>query len=235
MRLNRFLAECGVDSRRKCDHLILQGRVSVNDVVEQRLGVKIDETSDRVKINGKLLKRPERLEYIVLNKPKGYVSTTSDERARKTVCDLVRGHNRLFPVGRLDIDTTGLLLLTNDGDLAYQLSHPKFNAPKIYRVILGSSLKQSDKSKLETGIHLQEGRTSPCKIDFPSPTDKRLVHVTLHQGWNRQVRRMFAKVGYEVTELRRIGIASVRLDSLELGSWRHLTAEEVDRLRKGAF
>jgi len=231
IRLNKFLAECGVESRRKCDALILEGRVTVNDKTVTTLGLKIDEKADNVKINGKLLSQPAEFEYIILNKPKGYVSTVADDQSRKTVLTLVNTKNRLFPVGRLDMDTTGLLLLTNDGELSYKLTHPKYEIDKTYAVTLNSILKSSDKQKLESGIYLEEGKTSECKIEYPNMKNKRLLHITIHQGWKRQIRRMFAKLDYNVLELKRIIVASLNLNGLRIGEWRKMSLKEVHELK----
>ncbi|MFQ5770878.1 MAG: pseudouridine synthase [bacterium] len=233
MRLNKYLAECGVGSRRKCDDLIVEGRVLINDMTETKLGVKIDEKTDKVQINGKLLKHPQHLEYFILNKPKGYITTTSDEKGRKTVLDLVKTKTRIFPVGRLDVDTSGLLLLTNDGELSFRMTHPKFEVDKIYEVKLDFVLTIADRKKLESGVYLEEGITSNCKIEFPDLKNKQLLHITLHQGWKRQVRRMFAKLGYQVLELKRIGLASLKLNGLQVGEWREMTTAEVNHLKNG--
>ncbi|MFQ5864101.1 MAG: pseudouridine synthase [bacterium] len=231
MRLNKYMAECGVGSRRTCDQMIMDGLVSVNDVIEKRLGTKIEEKRDEVKINGKLIKRPQKFEYIILNKPKGCVTTVSDEKKRKTVVDLVKSEIRIFPVGRLDVDTSGLLLFTNDGDLAYRLTHPKFEIDKVYEVLLDKNLAESDRKELASGIVLEEGKTSHCAVEFPNKKNKRLVRLTIHQGWKRQIRRMFAALNYRVVELRRIGFGCLKLNGLALGAWRVLTDEEVSQLK----
>ncbi|NIR51417.1 rRNA pseudouridine synthase, partial [candidate division KSB1 bacterium] len=171
------------------------------------------------------------LEYILLNKPKGVVTTVSDEKSRKTVVDLISSDTRLFPVGRLDIDTTGLLLLTNDGELTYRLMHPKFNVDKTYEVYLDSELNKDDEINIENGIYLEEGKTAKCRIVFPESKNRRRVHLTIHQGWKRQIRRMFAHLGYHVLELKRIAMASLRLNGLAVGQWRKLSSEELNKLR----
>ncbi|TDI96448.1 MAG: rRNA pseudouridine synthase [Caldithrix sp.] len=232
IRLNKYLAECGVGSRRKCDQFILEGKVSVNGSIENRLGVKIDENTDSVKFADNLLKKVNRFEYILLNKPKGYVTTAADEKGRKTVLDLVNSKMRLFPVGRLDIDTNGLLLLTNDGDLTYKLTHPKFEVDKIYDVKLDRDLKLTDKKQLESGIDLEEGKTSKCTIQFQNPQDKTRVKMTLHQGWKRQVRRMFDELDYKVLMLRRISLAFLNLQGLRSGASRSLTVKEIEHLKR---
>lgn len=233
-RLNKYMAECGVGARRKCDEIILQGRVAVNGVATTQLGIKINETTDRVHLDGRLLRPLQRFEYIILNKPKGVVTTAVDEKARKTVLNLIPASTRLFPVGRLDADTTGLLLLTNDGDLAHRLTHPKFHVPKIYEARLDSELSREHKGQLEAGIQLEEGKTAPCRIAYLDRDNRRRVRITLHQGWNRQVRRMFEKLGYEVRGLRRVGFGGLNLRGLKIGAWRRLLPQEVARLRQAA-
>lgn len=225
------MAQCGIGSRRKCEKMIIEGLVSVNGVIEKRLGTKIDESRDRVQINGKLIKPNRNLQYVIINKPKGYVSTAWDEKARKTVVDLVKSKARLFPIGRLDIDTTGLLLLTNDGELAFRLTHPKFEVDKIYEVILDRNLAETDRKKLESGVTLEEGRTWPCTIEFPNKRNKKLVKMIIHQGWKRQIRRMFAQINYKVMELKRVGFGPLTLNGLVVGSSRHLTTQEVNQIR----
>lgn len=225
------MAECGLGSRRKCDQMILDGLVSINDVVEKKLGIRINERNDKVKINGRIIKRPSKLKYIILNKPKGYVTTVSDEKKRKTVLDLIKSKSRIFPVGRLDIDTTGLLLLTNDGELAYRLTHPKYQVDKIYEAILDRNLTEADRKKLESGIILQEGKTSRCSIEIPNIKNKKLVKITLHQGWRRQIRRMFAVLNYQIVELRRVEFGSLKLKGLPLGAFRALSEQEVNQLK----
>lgn len=226
------MAESGVASRRKCDELIAAGRVTVNGAVETRLGVKIDEERDRVKINGQSTEPVRQHEYFLLNKPKGYVTTASDEKGRKTVLDLVESGTRIFPVGRLDKDTTGLLLLTSDGELAYKLTHPRFNINKVYEAKLNRGLSSVDKKRLESGIKLEEGMTSESTVEFPNKTYRKMIRMTIHQGWKRQVRRMLAVLGYEVLELKRIGLAFLNLDGLQRGGWRKLTGDEIADLKK---
>ncbi len=231
MRLNKYMAECGVGARRKCDEAISQGRVSVNGVVQTRLGVQINEKRDAVLVDGRRLRPAPRFEYILLNKPKGCVTTAADEKSRKTVLDLVKSKTRVFPVGRLDIHTTGLLLLTNDGELAYKLTHPKFGVEKIYEVMLDADLNESDRKKLQAGIDLEEGKTARCRIDFLDFDNRHVVHLTLHQGWKHQVRRMFESCGYQVLKLKRVGLGTLTLRGLRIGQWRKLTSLEIIRLQ----
>ena len=232
VRLNKYLADCGVGSRRACDLLISSGRVAVNRRVETRLGTRIDERNDEVWVDGRPLTRPDRFEYILLHKPKGVVTTAADELGRQTVLDLVRARVRVFPVGRLDKETTGLLLLTNDGALAYRLTHPRFKVPKTYEVLLDRPLTAEDRQTLQRGVVLEEGRTAPCSVRFPSARHKQRVHIILHQGWKRQVRRMFAQLGYDVRALKRLAMGPLSLDGLKPGAWRRLNAKEVAALKK---
>lgn len=232
VRLNKYLADCGVGSRRKCDQLILQGKVSVNGVVETRLGVQIDVTADSVMFENQPLTGVQRFEYYLLNKPKGVLTTARDERGRTTVVDLIRTRARIYPVGRLDKDTTGLLLLTNDGLLAYRLMHPKFGVEKIYEVTLDKPLAEPDRKQLQAGIELEEGVTSESRIDYLLPGDRKRLQITIHQGWKRQIRRMFAARGYEVRTLTRTGIGFLRLENLRPGDCRELTKREIAQLKK---
>lgn len=234
MRLNKYLAQSGVASRRKCDDLISRGAVSINGKSVTELGIKIDPHQDHVCVNGKPIHRQRRAEYVLLNKPKGVVSTAADDKRRKTVLDLVPSKARLFPVGRLDIDTTGLLLLTNDGELAYRLTHPKFEINKVYEVVLDQDLSDEDRSKIESGIVLEEGKTSACRIVFPVRTSRKIVRLTMHQGWKRQIKRMFDTVGYTVADLRRLQLGCLKIEGLNTGAWRKLTAIEIHQIKKMA-
>jgi len=231
IRLNKYLAACGVGSRRKCDELILSGAVSVNDAVEQRLGVKIDADKDLVKFQNRPVQPAKKYEYYILYKPMGVVTTASDEKSRKTVVDYVETSARVFPVGRLDIDTTGLVLLTNDGDLTYKLTHPRFNVEKVYEVVLDRPLTAEDKRKLEAGIQLEEGLTSPSKIRYRRSGSQKEIQMIIHQGWKRQIRRMFAALDYEVKHLRRTAVATLKLTGLRPGDYRELTAKELETLK----
>lgn len=232
VRLNKYLAGCGVASRRACDRLIADGKVMVNGRVEQRMGTRIDAFVDSVVVENQVLRPAGKAVYLLLNKPKGVVTTASDEKGRKTVLDLVRCRERVFPVGRLDINTTGLLLLTNDGALAFHLTHPRFEVDKVYEAKLDRELDEPDRLQLEAGIRLEEGVTSPCQIYSPDKRQKTQVRVTLHQGWKRQIRRMFDAVGYKVVELKRVKLASLDLADLLPGEYRSLTSVEVAQLTK---
>ena len=232
VRLNKYLADCGVASRRKCDELIEKGRVSVNGLVEQTLGTKIDIEHDQVSVDNKPVSRNLNHEYILLNKPAGFVTTSSDERDRITVMHLIQSKNRLFPVGRLDKESQGLLLLTNDGELTYRLTHPKFHVPKVYQARLNKRLLEKDRRQFEKGIELEEGITAPCKVVVKNFNSNQQIRITLYQGWKRQIRRMFDHLGYRVVALKRVKIGSLQLGQLPEGQWRSLTQKEVETLRK---
>ena len=233
LRLQKYLAEAGVASRRKCEELMLQGRVEVNGVKVTEMGTKV-AAGDVVKVDGKEVKQEEKKGYILLNKPVGYITTAKDQFSRKTVLDLIEGVNeRIYPVGRLDYDTSGLLLLTNDGDLAYKLTHPSREADKVYHAKIKGVLSDNEIQAFKTGIRIDDYTTSPAKIKvLERTTTDSLIEVTIHEGKNRQVRRMFEALGHTVLKLSRISIGPVKLGSLEEGSWRHLTPDEIKSLKK---
>lgn len=230
MRLAKFLAHAGVASRRAAEVLIAEGRVTVGREVVTDPARDVDESS-RVALDGQLLK-PEPLEVHMLNKPKGVVSTAQDTHGRKTVVELVRSPRRLYPVGRLDADSTGLLLLTNDGTLADLLTHPRYGVEKVYRAkVAPSRIPERVLSELRAGVVLDDGRTAPAKVRF---SGSGVVEVTLREGRKRQVRRMFEAVGYRVMELERVAFGPLGLRGLEPGESRRLSRTEVDRLSKAA-
>jgi len=224
---------CGVGSRRKCDEYIAQGLVEVNGEVIQQMGTQVDPEKDVVKFRGKPVKPARNFIYILLNKPLRVVTAVTDDRHRKTVVDLIRINERIFPVGRLDYNTTGALLLTNDGDLAYTLAHPKFHVSKIYRVLLDRKIRPIDLYRCEHGLELDGKVTAPCKIKELRIIDNgSYLEVELHEGRNRQIRRMFEMLGYRVRELHRIEFAGLRVSDMREGQWRLLTREEVQRLKQ---
>ncbi|HTR81866.1 MAG TPA: pseudouridine synthase [Bacteroidota bacterium] len=234
IRLNRFIAMAGVASRRKAEELITRGDVTVNKQVVTDLSTKVSPSTDRVAINGKNISIEEKSVYLVLNKPKDYITTARDERNRKTVYDLVRTRERIFPVGRLDRNTTGVLLFTNDGELAHRLMHPSHQIEKTYHVEVTGSIEQKDIEKMKKGVHLEDGKTSPARISpVPGTKNKNLV-ITIHEGRNRQVRRMLESLGYEVKRLERIEYAGLTSEGLGRGRWRYLSRPEVDRLKRAA-
>jgi 23S rRNA pseudouridine2605 synthase len=232
VRLNRFLAMAGVSSRRKAEELILAGEVKVNGNIVTNLATKISPQRDRVVVGSKTVAAEEHLIYVVLNKPKDYITTASDERGRKTVFDLVRTRERIFPIGRLDRNTTGVLLLTNDGVLASRLMHPSHHVTKTYRITLETGLDEKHASKIERGVFLEDGKTAPAHLDILSGTKRRGVVLAIHEGKNRQVRRMFESLGYEVKRLDRIEYGGITVQGLKRGGWRFLSAREVSSLKK---
>ena len=230
IRLNRYIANAGVCSRRDADLLIKQGTIKVNGVIVDQLGSKV-KRGDKVQYNGKLLS-PERQVYVLLNKPKDFITTMDDPEGRKTVMDLVKlkGGQRVYPVGRLDRKTTGLLLLTNDGDLAKRLSHPSGNVGKLYEVELDHAISVEDFSSLEKGIKLEDGFIKPDEIAVVSK-DRRSIGVRLHSGKNRIVRRMFQHLGYEIARLDRVMYAGLTKKDIPRGKWRFLSEKEVIQLK----
>lgn len=231
MRLNKFIAHCGICSRREADELITAGVIRVNERVATELGMKIDPKKDKVYYDEKLL-RGEKMVYLLLNKPKGYISTVDDPRKRKTVMDLVGGacKERIYPVGRLDRATTGLLLMTNDGDLTTKLTHPRYGVKKVYSVTVDKNLKHEDLRKLKEGVHLHDGFAQADVIEFTG-TSKKEVGMEIHMGKNRIVRRMFDNIGFEVVRLDRVLFAGLTKKNLPRGTYRFLTQKEVDFLK----
>ena len=235
VRLNKFLANAGVCSRREADEFIQAGVVTVNGEVVTELGTKILRT-DTVMFHDTPV-TPEKKVYVLLNKPKDYVTTSDDPQQRKTVMDLVKGacQERIYPVGRLDRNTTGVLLLTNDGDMASKLTHPKFLKKKIYHVYLDKNVTAHDMQQIAEGIMLDDGEIKADDIQYADPVDKKQVGIEIHSGKNRIVRRIFESLGYRVTKLDRVQFAGLTKKNLRRGDWRYLTEEEVDRLRMGAY
>ena len=231
MRLNKYLAHAGIASRRKADELIKKGLVKVNGEVVTEMGYRVLHT-DKVSFQGKNI-RPEKNVYVLLNKPKDVISTTKDERRRKTVVDVIRQATRarVYPVGRLDRNTTGLLLLTNDGDLTRKLTHPSCEIEKIYLARLDKNLSEKDFEQIKAGIKLEEGIAKVDDIAFPVPDDHAQVGLELHIGWNRVVRRIFESLGYKVMALDRVVFAGLTKKDLPRGKWRHLTNQEVITLK----
>lgn len=229
IRLNKYIADGGVASRRTADELIESGKVTVNGAIVIDLGTKVTKT-DLVAVNGEPVSFQKHLTYILLNKPKDVITTVSDELKRKTVFDIVKIHSRLFPVGRLDRNTTGALLLTNDGELAYRLTHPKFEVPREYIVKVDKKITFEDAKKISEGLELEDGLTSPCII-YVDPVDKQRARLEIKEGKNREVRRMFEFLGYDVKSLDRKSYSFLTTKGLERGQYRHLTRYEIDRLR----
>ncbi len=232
IRLNRYIANSGVCSRRKADELIEAGVVSVNGEVVTELGVKVDPAKDEIRYNGERLKR-EKMVYVLLNKPKDYITTTDDPQERRTVMQLVAKatRERIYPVGRLDRNTTGLLLLTNDGNLAEKLAHPRNNVVKIYNVELDKNLTQGDFNKISFGLELEDGFVKPDVISFVQGGSKREVGIQIHSGKNRIVRRIFEHLGYAVIKLDRVVYANLTKKDLTRGRWRYLEEQEIIQLK----
>ena len=235
LRLNKYLANAGVCSRREADEFIQAGVVTVNGEVVTELGTKVLR-SDEVKFHDQPVTMEKKV-YVLLNKPKDYVTTSDDPQQRKTVMDLVKNAcpERIYPVGRLDRNTTGVLLLTNDGDLASKLTHPKYLKKKIYHVFLDKNVTAHDLQQIAEGIQLEDGEIKADDVQYASPTDKKQVGIEIHSGKNRIVRRIFESLGYRVQKLDRVQFAGLTKKNLKRGDWRYLTEEEVDRLRMGAY
>ena len=235
LRLNKFLANAGVCSRREADEFIQAGVVTVNGEIVTELGTKILRT-DEVKFHDQPVSIEKKV-YVLLNKPKDYVTTSDDPQQRKTVMDLVKNAcpERIYPVGRLDRNTTGVLLLTNDGDLASKLTHPKYLKKKIYHVYLDKNVTARDLQQIAEGIQLEDGEIKADDVQYAHPTDKKQVGIEIHSGKNRIVRRIFESLGYRVQKLDRVQFAGLTKKNLKRGDWRYLTEEEVDRLRMGAY
>ena len=235
IRLNKFLANAGVCSRREADEFIQAGVVTVNGEVVKELGTKVLRTDD-IRFQDKPVIIEKKV-YVLLNKPKDCVTTSDDPQQRKTVMDLVKGicPERIYPVGRLDRNTTGVLLLTNDGDLASKLTHPKFLKKKVYHVFLDKNITAYDMQRIAEGIELEDGEVHADAIDYPDENDKSQVGIEIHSGKNRIVRRIFEHLGYRVVKLDRVQFAGLTKKNLRRGDWRFLTEKEVEMLRMGAF
>lgn len=236
-RLQKILANAGVASRRKCEELIQQGKVAVNDVVVTELGAKADPDRDVITVNGRPIKREQKI-YLMFHKPKGVITTMSDPKGRSTVRDYLNGiKERVYPVGRLDYDSEGLLLLTNDGELAHKLTHPKHHVPKTYHATVERVPHGNDLERLKKGIKLEDGMTAPAEVEYHDvdPDGKyATISITIHEGRNRQVRRMFEAIHHPVTRLKRVSFGGISLGGLQRGKYRKLTQEEAQRLRDAA-
>ena len=235
VRLNKFIANSGVCSRREADNFILAGVVTVNGEVVTELGTKVNINTDDIRFNGERLKGENKI-YIVMNKPKGYVTTASDPHADKTVMDLLKGcPSRVFPVGRLDKNTTGVLMFTNDGEIAEKLTHPSYDKKKIYQVSLDSKLRQEDFEKILSGVELSDGVIAADELEYIEEDDHRKLGIEIHSGKNRIVRRIFESLGYEVKALDRVYFAGLTKKGLKRGEWRYLSEGETNLLRMGAY
>ena len=234
-RLQKYLANSGVASRRKCEELILQGKVEVNGKVVTELGTKINPEEDIVKFNGKEVKQVEKMVYILLNKPIGYVTTADDQFGRETVLDLVKVKERIVPVGRLDMYTSGALILTNDGDFVYKVTHPKHEIEKTYTVTVNGIIQNSEVEQLRKGVKIDDYITKPAKVKILKTDiekDISRLEITIHEGKNRQVRKMCEAVNRKVLALHRSKIGGIGVKDIELGKWRYLRENEIQKLVK---
>lgn len=230
-RIQKILAQMGIASRRKAEELIIEGRVTVNGKIAT-LGMKADPAKDHIKVDGRLLVRPEPKIYLVFNKPVGVVTSLSDPEGRPTIKDFLKGIKyRVFPVGRLDYDSEGLLLITNDGDFAHRILHPSKKMPKTYIVKVKGIIEEDGMERLRSGVRLEDGLTAPAKAKrIRKSENNSWVEITIYEGRKRQVRRMLEKVGHPVIKLRRIAIGSLKLGDLRPGEMRRLTQEEIKKI-----
>lgn len=232
MRINKYLASIGIASRRKVDELIEEGRVKINGKTAN-LGDQVDPQKDIVEVDGKKVGEKEKLVYIALNKPEGYTSTAAHIKGEKSVLELIESPVRLYPVGRLDRDSTGLIILTNDGELALKLTHPKFHVPKTYEVKVLGNVSKTQIEMMEKGIKLEEGTTKPAKVQIKmqSLPHHSILEITLYEGKKRQIRRMLATLHLHVLDLKRTSIGQVKIGNLPLGKFRNLSEEEIKSLK----
>jgi 23S rRNA pseudouridine2605 synthase len=235
IRLNRYLAMAGVGSRRRNDELIASGAVKVNGRKVVELGTKVKLGVDIVSVHGNPVHPPQHYVYILLNKPKDCITTLSDEKDRTTVMDWVKVKERVFPIGRLDRNTTGVLLLTNDGELTHALIHPKFEIEKIYKVSLEKPLRNEDFARLKKGVQLEDGVARANQAEIVQGTKRTKILLSLHEGRNREVRRIFEALGYDVKYLDRVSFAGLTFSGLQRGEWRYLTNLEVRYLKKNVI
>ena len=234
-RIQKILSQAGVASRRTAEELMLQGRVTVNGDVVRELGTKADPATDDIRVDGRRVKQAERPRYVLLYKPAGYVTTRSDPQRRSTVMDLIPGvREYVYPVGRLDYDTEGLLLLTNDGDLAARLTHPRHEVPRVYEVTVAGVPDAHDIERIAKGVTIEGRRTEPARVELAPGrhTATATLRITIAEGRNRQVRKMFEAVGHPVDSLKRVSIGPLRDARIKPGQWRDLTADEVRALKK---
>ena len=234
IRLQKFLANCGIASRRKCEELISQGKVSINGQVIQELGTKVNPQKDEVTCCGKKVENKQDLVYILLNKPIGDVTTAKDQFHRDTVLDLVKVKQRIVPVGRLDMYTSGALILTNDGDFVYHITHPKHEITKTYTVTVKGIIQNEEIQKLKEGVEIENYKTRPAKVRILKTDEEKnysRIEITIHEGKNRQVRKMCETIGRKVLALHRSKIGDIGVKNLDLGTWRYLTKNEVKKLK----
>ena len=231
-RLQKYMARCGVASRRKCEEIILSGEVKINDNIVSELGVKIDPEKDTVTYKGNIIKPEENKLYIMLNKPEGYITSVKDEKGRKTILDLVKVEERIYPIGRLDYDSSGLILLTNDGDIYNKIIHPRVNIGKKYIATCRGEFSKEEIKRFENGIDIGGYITADAKmtlldIEKKNNSVNSVVEIIIHEGKNRQIRRMCEALGHEVLSLKRVEVGNIKLGYLKKGQWRDLTEEEL--------
>ena len=228
-RLQKFMASCGVASRRKCEELIQSGKVKVNGVIVTELGIKVDKDKDRVEYDGKVIKPEEKKVYIMLNKPEGYITSLKDEKNRKTILDIVKVEERIYPIGRLDYDSSGLLLLTNDGEIYNKIIHPRVEITKKYIAVVKGEFKKNELEKFKQGVDIGGYITSPAKIKvLKFQDDKTTVEIGIHEGKNRQIRKMCSALNHNVLALKRVSIGEIKLGDLKRGEYRSLTKKELN-------
>jgi len=232
-RLQKYLARCGIASRRKCELLITEGKVKVNGEIITELGFKIDFEKDEIIYNGKIIKDEEKKKYIMLNKPLNTISSAKDERGRTTVVDLINISERIYPIGRLDFDTSGMLLLTNDGEIFNSIMHPSRKISKVYEAKIKGNPTIEEINRFCTGVVIDGYKTATAKFEvIKRGNDYSEVRITIHEGKNRQVRKMCDAIGHKVVKLKRVAIGDLRLGKLKIGEWRELTKNEFDYIRK---
>lgn len=234
IRLQKYLADCGIASRRKSEELIKQGQVKVNGKTITELGTKVIPNKDSVEYNGKKIELKKEYVYILLNKPIGYVTTVKDQFNRDSVLDLVKTNKRLVPVGRLDMYTSGALILTNDGDFVYKVTHPKHEIEKTYTVTIIGIVKKEEVEKLKKGVEIENYITKPAKVKILKIDEEKnqsRLEITIHEGKNRQVRKMCEAIGHKVLALHRSKIAGIDVKDIPLGKWRYLTSKEVNKIK----
>lgn len=241
-RLQKYMARCGVASRRKCEEIILNGEVKVNGLVVNQLGIKVNGETDKIEYNNTIIVPEEKKVYIMLNKPEGYITSVKDEKGRKTILDIVNVEERIFPIGRLDYDSSGLLLLTNDGEIYNNIIHPRVELNKTYIAVCEGSFLKDDIYKFKTGIDIGGYITSNANIEIISEEKvfvrkynkeiiKSTVEITIHEGKNRQIRRMCAALNHPVESLKRISVGQIKLGYLKKGQWRNLTEDEINYIK----
>lgn len=228
-RLQKYMASCGVASRRKCEEIILAGKVKVNGALVSEVGTKIDPLNDKVECEGKIISKEDKKVYIMLNKPEGYISSVKDEKDRKTILDIVKVEERIYPIGRLDYDSSGLLLLTNDGEIYNKIIHPRVEIIKKYIAVVKGEITEKDIKKFEIGIDIGGYITAPAELKVIS-NDKKVttIEIGIHEGKNRQIRKMCAALNHEVLSLKRIAIGEIKLGYLKRGEYRELNKEEIN-------